>query len=84
MGKFVVTTSARIDTLKSKINNIKQDKFTSYYVIALKEEIKNLQSENKELRERNVNIAYIMSDLDTKLNVVKNKKKSLICILKLL
>ena len=59
-------------------------RISTYYGTAHKEEIQKLQSENKELREMNVNISYIMFDLHTILKEVENENKSLICALKLL
>ncbi|CAB4030874.1 Hypothetical predicted protein [Paramuricea clavata] len=47
-------------------------------------EIVNLKTENNDLRERNTNISYIMSDLRTKIKDVENEKRSLITALKLL
>ena len=50
--------------------------------------VKKRQSEtsgkNEQLRERNTNLSYIMSDLNTKVKEVENEKQSLVTALKVL
>ena len=54
------------------------------HVQSLRKENQKLASESEQLRERNNNISYIMSDLNTKVKKVENEKQSLVTVLKIL
>ena len=84
MESFVISTSTKFDALISEIANLKQLIPPDQCISSLQAEIVNLKTENNDLRERNTNISYIMSDLRTKIKDVENEKRSLITALKLL
>ena len=85
--QFVEVTSRKIESLSTEIHSLKAEKSNNTsecLIVALQKEIQNLKKENEQLRERNVNISFIMSDLHTKVKDVEDEKKSLITAIKLL
>ena len=86
MEKFAEIISAKVDALPSDIDIIRNENrhHSDDLFTGLQAEILKLKNENDELRERNTNLSYIMTDLNTKLKDVENEKESLITVIKLL
>jgi hypothetical protein len=81
MESFVISTSTKFDALTSEIANLKQLIPPDQCIASLQAEIVNVKTENNDLRERNMNISYIMSDLRMKIKDVENEKKVLLLLL---
>lgn len=80
--------SAKVEELTIEMKHIKERtaRSSSEEIIIgdLRQEILRLRNENDELRERNINLSHIMSDLHTRVKDVENEKSSLITAIKLL
>ena len=76
----IVGISQEINNLKANIGQT--DLFNT--INNLKLEIGELRNENLELRQRNANLSYVMTDLQTKVKDTENEKTSLITAIKLI
>ena len=84
MEHFVATTTAKIDSLSSAVNDLKQHNLSKVFVMTLQDEISTLKAENSELRDKNAIASLAMSDLHTKIKEIECEKSSLITALKIL
>ena len=86
---FAENINAKIEALVIDVNNLKEKKAPNILALydvttKLKTENLKLSKENEELKERNMNMSFIMSDLNTKVKDLEEERKSLIIAIKLL
>lgn len=83
---FMASTNGKIQALMAEVHILKETKTTHAFegaVNDLKKEKSKLIQENLDLRERNLNLSLIMSDLNTKVKHLEQEKDSLVTALTL-